>query len=307
MAIHGGDIEVGLKLKFDKSSLTDIKNSLNQIKNLGVNDLLKLNPELTKKQAQSLFGSLRSEIYKIDKAFDKAFDVTTGTTNLITLNQELRKLNISKIASDFNKAGDVGANAFKRITTQAVASTNQFKKTQTVLDKMGTTLTNTIKWGISSSIMNNFTGAVQRAYGYVKNLDTALNDIRIVTGKSSEEMERFAVQANNAAKALGKTTNDYTKASLIYYQQGLSDEETAARTDVTLKAANVTGQAASEVSEQLTAVWNGYKVSAQETELYVDKLAKVAADTAADLEELSTGMSKVASAANIMGVDVDHS
>lgn len=40
--------------------------------------------------------------------------------------------------------------------------------------------------------------------------------------------------------------------------------------------------------------------------MYIDKLAAVAASTAADLEELSTGMSKVASAANVMGVDVDQ-
>lgn len=74
-------------------------------------------------------------------------------------------------------------------------------------------------------------------------------------------MERFAVQANEAAKALGASTLDYTKASTIYYQQGLGDEETAARTETTIKAANVTGQAGDEVSEQLTAIWNGYKVS----------------------------------------------
>ena len=47
-------------------------------------------------------------------------------------------------------------------------------------------------------------------------------------------------------------------------------------------------------------------MSAEETELYVDKLAAVAAGTAADLEELSTGMSKVASAANSAGVDIDQ-
>ena len=40
--------------------------------------------------------------------------------------------------------------------------------------------------------------------------------------------------------------------------------------------------------------------------MYIDKLAAVAASTAADLEELSVGMSKVASAANIMGVDIDQ-
>jgi TP901 family phage tail tape measure protein len=119
-------------------------------------------------------------------------------------------------------------------------------------------------------------------------------------------MERFAVQANKAAKELGASTKSYTDAALIYYQQGLSDEEVAARSDVTIKAANVTGQSAQTVSEQLTAVWNGYKVSAAESEQYIDKLAAVAASTAADLEELSIGMSRVASAANIMGVDVDQ-
>jgi len=76
-------------------------------------------------------------------------------------------------------------------------------------------------------------------------------------------MANFAVQANQAAQTLGRTTTDYTKAALIYAQQGLSDEEIAERTAVTLKTANVTGQSTAEVSEQLTAVWNGYKVSAE--------------------------------------------
>jgi hypothetical protein len=37
-------------------------------------------------------------------------------------------------------------------------------------------------------------------------------------------MARFAAEANAAAKALSATTVEYTNASLIYYQQGLSDQ-----------------------------------------------------------------------------------
>jgi hypothetical protein len=37
-------------------------------------------------------------------------------------------------------------------------------------------------------------------------------------------MADFAAEANKAAKALSTTTTEYTKASLIYYQQGLSDQ-----------------------------------------------------------------------------------
>jgi hypothetical protein len=88
---------------------------------------------------------------------------------------------------------------------------------------MGTTLFNSIKWTISSSLVNNFTGSIQRAWGFTKSLDSSLNDIRIVTGKNADEMARFAEKANAAAKGLGRTTTDYTKASLIYAQQGLSD------------------------------------------------------------------------------------
>jgi type 1 glutamine amidotransferase len=33
-------------------------------------------------------------------------------------------------------------------------------------------------------------------------------------------MAKFAVQANKAAKNLSATTNEFAKASLIYFQQG---------------------------------------------------------------------------------------
>ena len=67
-------------------------------------------------------------------------------------------------------------------------------------------------------------------------------------------MNNFAVQANKAAQALGASTRDYAEASLIYYQQGLPEDVVKERTDVTLKTANVTGQDAADVSEQLTAI-----------------------------------------------------
>jgi len=108
------------------------------------------------------------------------------------------------------------------------------------LNKIGETLSNTLKWNLASGAINTLQGSIEQAYGYTKNLDSSLNDIRIVTGKSADEMERFAEKANKSAKELKRGTTDYTNAALIYYQQGLSDEDVAARTDVTLKTANVT-------------------------------------------------------------------
>lgn len=304
MANQRIDIDVGLKL--DKTGLNQIKSSLQEIKNLTAQDLMKIGGHDDLQRAKRELDSLKASVATIDDAFKKAFNTDLGTLNVAKFNQSLKNLNLNKIYQDFSKAGAAGQTAFRNMTSQILTTNMQLKQTNNFINNMATTMANTIKWGVASSIMNSFTGSVQKAYGYVKSLDTSLNDIRIVTGNSADEMERFAVKANNAAKALGQSTTNYTNAALIYYQQGLSDEDVEARAETTLKAANVTGQTGEAVSEQLTAVWNGYKVNAEEAELYIDKLAAVAATTASNLEELSTGMSKVASAANLMGVDADQ-
>ena len=303
---NGGRIDYTIGFKTDSSGLQSLKNQLNEISKLSSTQIQSMNPKLNMNEAISAMQKVRIAIEEIKPALDKSFDTTTGVVNLQKLQSSLQKLNLTEIQNRFNAIGPQGQQAFLKISKAALTTNVALKETSSFLDKMGTTFINTIKWGVASSVMNNFTGAVQQAYGYVQHLDTSLNDIRIVTEKSADEMDNFAVKANKAAKSLGQSTTAYTEAALIYYQQGLSDEESQARAETTLKAANVTGQTGREVSEELTAVWNGYKVTAEETELYVDKLAAVAASTASDLEELSTGMSKVASAANNIGVDIDQ-
>jgi hypothetical protein len=100
---------------------------------------------------------------------------------------------------------------------------------------------NTARWQLSSTALHAFIGAISSAFNYAEDLNESLNNIRIVTGKSVEEMAKFAKEANKAAKALSTTTTEYTNASLIFYQQGLDAEEVKKRNDVVVKMANVTG------------------------------------------------------------------
>jgi TP901 family phage tail tape measure protein len=175
-------------------------------------------------------------------------------------------------------------------------------ETTTLLDRLGQSLQRSIMTFASINIINKVKGSIGEAYGYVKNLDTSLNEIRIVTGKSADEMDRFAEKANKAAASLGKATTDYTKASTIFYQQGLSDQDVLARTETTMKVSNTTGTDTKAVADNLTALWNGFNVGAEDAEKAVDVVAAVAAKTASNLDEMTTAMSKVASMANSMGV-----
>ena len=301
-------VTIGVEYQLNQSKFNEIMSALEKIQLMTNSEYMSINKGLKTEEAKRQLEQLRPVITDIKMSLSKAFNTNIGTVNISKFNQELAnsKLNINQAYKALQNYGTVGQIAFRQLATGLATQNLQLKESHSLLDKMSQTMANTVRYGISSSVFNTLTNRLQQSYEFSKQLNTSLNDIRIVTDKSADDMARFAVQANKAAKALGGTTQDYAKASLIYFQQGLSDEETEARTNVTLKAANVTGQKASDVSEQLTAVWNGYKVSAEETELYVDKLAKVAADTAADLNELSVGMSKVASAANNAGVDIDQ-
>lgn len=292
----GNRIDFTVGFNIDKTGLNQLENSLDKI--TAKSQL----PGATEQLKEA--GVMAQQVGDILRS---SFNYDFNQVNIGAFTQGLNSagLSMDQLRSKFTAAGSQGTAAFSQLGSSILNTKIQIKESNTLLDQMATTMTNTVKWGIASGAFNKVTQSVRESLSYVEKLDKSLNDIRIVTNKSAESMSQFAKDANEAAKGLGASTRDYTEASLIYYQQGLKDNEVKARTETTLKTANVTGQSTSAVSEQLTAVWNGYKVAAKDTEKYVDKLAAVAADSASDLEELSTAMSKVSSSASAMGVDVD--
>ena len=269
MATKAGDITFGVGFQVDKTGLQQIQESIKQLQSgLKITDIMKINNSSLQEATQQL-TKIQSTAQDVQNAMAKAFNPKIGSLNLSKFQSELKTAghSIESIYKDFNMAGAAGQSAFREVATQALTANVQLKESNKLLVNMGKTLANSFKYTISYGFLNSLTRGFSDAFTYTKALDSSLNDIRIVTDKSASDMDRFAESANKAAKELGASTIDYTKASLIYYQQGLTDEDVEARSDVTLKAANVTGQSTQEVSEQLTAVWNGYKVSAEEAEI----------------------------------------
>ena len=289
------DLNVGFNV--DKTGLDQVKKTFQQIQNIKPTSF---------KGSQGQLNLIKEKAKQVEVALEKAFNVKLNTINIETFRKELSTIapSMDKLYADFAKLGSAGKAAFNAMSSSLMTTNIQLRETQSLLQSFGNTMINTIKWGFASSIINGFTSSIQQAVSYVEGLDKSLTNIRIVTGDSREEMAQFADQANRASQALGRSTMDYTKAALSYYQQGLSDEQVAARTEATLKAQNITG-AGQEMADYLTAVWNGYRVANEEAELYVDKMAAVADSSASNMAQLATAMSKVASTADMMGVPMD--
>ena len=292
--------------KLNKAAFTDLKKEISSLRNLTEKDLINVGSAKNFQEAKTQLESIKSSAASVEAALNKAFSPKLGTVSLSKFNNELKKMNLQQLANDFSKAGAIGTTAFRSLTAEALTTKTQIKETHKILDDMGKTLSNTIEWGISSSAWNTITGSFQKAYNYVKDLDKSLNNIRIVSGHSADQMERFARQANKAAKELGATTLDYTNASLIYYQQGLNEKQVQERANTTIKLANVLGVSAEEVSDYMTAIWNNFDDGSKSIEYYADVLAKLGAATASSAEEISTGLEKFAAIADTVGLSYEY-
>jgi len=174
------------------------------------------------------------------------------------------------------------------------------------LKSLGTTLLNSAKWQISSMAIHGLMGAAQKATGHIKALNKSLNDIRIVSGQSAEAMDKFAQKVNKMAKELHTTTTAYTDAALIFYQQGLDDSAVEERVNTVIKMANVTGEAAEDVSSYMTAVWNNFDDGTKSLEYYSDAMTALGAATASSTAEIAAGLEKFAAIADTVGLSYEY-
>ena len=299
---QGGTLEYGISFNINKQNLDSLQKTLDEII-AKAREFEKSAPdyaipyqeaaEAAKEFKNVLNDSWSPQLGRLD--FSK---VEKGLVNLYGSTKSFKQT-LAQIGPESQKA-------FNQFTNAIVNTQAPLKQTNAMLDKLVVSFKNTIRYGISSAVWNNFANSVKQAYSYVKDLDKSLNSIRIVSGQSADQMERLAIQANKTAQELGKSTLDYTKAALIFYQQGLSGEDVTERTEVTLKMANVLGESAKEVSDYMTAIWNNFDQGSASLERYADVITALGASTAASSEEIATGMEKFAAVAKTIGLSYEY-
>ena len=280
-----------------KRAIQDLSNSLQKIQVKPAHLFDDIDLKAASKAAQDL-----------EKHLQAAVNVDTGKLDLNKFSQSLAasKQTLGDLYRDLSRVGDEGSTAFLHLAKSINTADSSTLNLGSKLRELSTTLKNTVRWEISSKVMHGFESAISSAYNYAQDLNKSLNDIRIVTGSNADEMARFAENANKAARQLSTTTTDYTNASLIYFQQGLSDAEVAERTEVTIKMANAAGVSAQTVSDQMTAVWNNFDNGSKSLEYYADVMTALGAATASSTDEISEGLNKFAAVAETVGLSYEY-
>ena len=161
-------------------------------------------------------------------------------------------------------------------------------------------------FSISNSIQL-FKRAVRSAFQTVKELDSAMTEIAVVSdfsvGDMWERLPEFTAQANELGVAIKDTYN----ATALYIQQGLDLQHSMELSNETLKMARIAGMEAADSTNAMTSALRGFNMELNQTsaQRVNDVYSELAAITASNVKELSTAMSKTASIAHSVNMEFE--
>ena len=149
--------------------------------------------------------------------------------------------------------------------------------------------------------------AVRSAYTAVQELDAVMTETAVVTDFTVGDMWKQLPQYTKVANELGVATKDVYEAATLYYQQGLDQQQVEQLNIATLKLARIASLDAAEATDRMTNALRGFNMELNETNAnrIADVYSKLAAITAADVDEISTAMTKTASIASSAGMQFE--
>ena len=161
-------------------------------------------------------------------------------------------------------------------------------------------------FGLSNAI-NLVKRAVRGAVETIKDLDKAMTETAVVTDFTVSDMWKQLPEYTKRANELGVTTQAAYEAATLYYQQGLNNEEVNALSVETLKMARIAGLDAAEATDRMTNALRGFnmELDTANAQRVDDVYSELAANTASNVDEISTAMTKVASLAHSANMEFE--
>lgn len=149
---------------------------------------------------------------------------------------------------------------------------------------------------ISAVALNAARKALRDMYQNVVDLDDALTEFSIVSGKTGNSLEKFSEQAFESAKRIRAGVTDVIDAATVYSRLGFDDESSMKFAELTTMYSKVGAVDISEAEANMTALIKAYDIGADQLELVMDKLVKIGNSYPISAAELGEGFNNAASA-----------
>lgn len=154
-------------------------------------------------------------------------------------------------------------------------------------------------------VLNKIMASFQNIIGLSKELDTAMFNLRVVSGDSREEAKGLISDYNDLAKQLGATTVEIANAANEWMRQGYEAEQATKLITASTYLSKLGMIDASQATEYLTSMIKGFKLEVSDAITVVDKLTKLDMVSATSSGGLAEAMRNVASSAQLANVSLD--
>ena len=156
-----------------------------------------------------------------------------------------------------------------------------------------------------SSIVMNLANSLRQMWTNVVELDSAMTDLQVASGKNRNEIEQMIVAYHDLAKEIGATTLEVAQAADTWLRQGYNTAEATELIRASMMLSKLGQIESSEASKALTSAMKGYKVEVEDVVSVVDKLTAVDMVAAVSAGDIATAMAETAVSADVAGVSMD--
>ena len=193
---------------------------------------------------------------------------------------------------------DLG-DSMEKTGTSSIKVSNDMKKTESSTSKAAKSF---IKFNVVLKVAKSL---FKQGIESVVEMDKALTDMAIVTGRSRDELYQMVPTFNKLGRATGATATEVAGLTAEYMKQGRTMQDSLELAEQTAKAAKISGISTAESVEYMTAAINGFNLAAKDAEHVSDVFAKLGAATATDYKDLAIALSKVSAQANTAGMSME--
>jgi len=218
------------------------------------------------------------------------------TERYLKINQELQKGNWIKDVGVYVDKATGKMYQFQNVQRNIMVDTLTWTKA------ISTALKRMAQWAIGGTLFFGTLRQIKTAVSYVSELDNALNEIRIVTNKTQEEVNQLGLSYNKLAKEMSVTTREIVSTAADLFRQGLNDSQVEERMKAIIQYAKISSISLEESNKIITATANATGESVQKI---IDVFAYLGDTTASGAEEIGEALQKVASTAENSGVSLE--
>lgn len=202
-------------------------------------------------------------------------------------------------------------NSFRSIKSTVTESSAAIRaageNTQTLGDRFGGLATKFASWlSITQVIMTAVRTAKQMVSAAVE-VESAMAQIKIVTGASDSQMEAFLTKSIALAKELGQSVTDVASSIETFARLGYNMSDSSNLAKYANIMANVGNTDVDTATTGITSIIKGYELDANDAEYVSDVLVKVGQEYAISAEELMAAFQRGGAALHASGTDFEKS